>query len=165
MWRSDQAASVEVTGFGGAGRHHPRRRAFAQRRRQARRRQRSAPPAQAGPRADHDCVLTCSGPSSPAPRGSSRSSAGARNDRGQPFLRDGFWMDLVTYALLQSHFLALVMNPFDRLDRRVDGRVAARAGERLADRRAGRVLRDQPCPLHLLVPPVAAREPVAVAAA
>jgi hypothetical protein len=26
-------------------------------------------------------------------------------DRGQPFLRDGFWVDLVTYALFQSYFL------------------------------------------------------------
>jgi hypothetical protein len=31
-------------------------------------------------------------------------------DRGQPFLRDGFWVDLVTYALFQSYFLALVIN-------------------------------------------------------
>ncbi len=23
-------------------------------------------------------------------------------DRGQPFLREGFWIDLVTYALFQS---------------------------------------------------------------
>jgi hypothetical protein len=26
-------------------------------------------------------------------------------DRGQPFLRDGFWVDLVTCALFQSYFL------------------------------------------------------------
>jgi hypothetical protein len=31
-------------------------------------------------------------------------------DRCQPFLRDGFWVDLVTYALFQSYFLALVIN-------------------------------------------------------
>jgi sterol desaturase/sphingolipid hydroxylase (fatty acid hydroxylase superfamily) len=31
-------------------------------------------------------------------------------DRGQAFLRDGFWIDLVTYALFQSYFLALVIN-------------------------------------------------------
>jgi sterol desaturase/sphingolipid hydroxylase (fatty acid hydroxylase superfamily) len=31
-------------------------------------------------------------------------------DRGQPFLRDGFWVDLVTYALFQSYFLALLIN-------------------------------------------------------
>ena len=30
-------------------------------------------------------------------------------DRGQPFLRDGFWMDLVPYTFLQSYVLALVI--------------------------------------------------------
>src|SRR5262245_56611231 len=31
-------------------------------------------------------------------------------DRGQPFLRDGFWVDLFWYGLVQSYVLALVIN-------------------------------------------------------
>lgn len=31
-------------------------------------------------------------------------------DRGQPFLRDGFWTDFLFYALLQSYVLALVIH-------------------------------------------------------
>src|SRR5687767_7924229 len=31
-------------------------------------------------------------------------------DRGQRFLRDGFWLDLVAYGLVQSYVLALVIH-------------------------------------------------------
>jgi sterol desaturase/sphingolipid hydroxylase (fatty acid hydroxylase superfamily) len=35
-------------------------------------------------------------------------------ERGQPFLRDGFWTDLVGYTLLQSYVLALVIGALIR---------------------------------------------------